>query len=75
MHYCIMSYVERVERHFEVEFDEFRPFVDVRLLDAEKDDVWNAEQRNQNQRRLGQFPVSFMAEEKRNASPTTTRYR
>ena len=50
-----MTYVERVERHFEVEFYDFNNLIDV-LLPTEKQDIWHTEQRNQDQRGFCQLP-------------------
>ena len=49
-----VTYVERVECHLEVEFHYFQRRVDVLRRNGQEQHVWNAEQRNEHQRRLRQ---------------------
>ena len=51
-----MSHLERVEEHFEAEFDEVGHVADP-IGHAEEDDVVDAEQRDEDQGRLGQLPA------------------
>ena len=52
--YDVMTYVERVECHLEVELHYFQRRVDVLRRNGQEQHVWNAEQRNEHQRRLRQ---------------------
>lgn len=52
------TYLERIEEHFKVKFDQFR-FIAHTVRQAHKHDIMDPKQRNQNQGGLGQLSKTF----------------